>query len=219
MHTRTTRTQTNERFAPFYSGSGYGGEAVSYVDALLGAGAARPQDVWVTHAGDGVAPAAVAGMDPGLRALLERQEYAALARGALPAAELARPAVAVCHAFPDCWARRPRAGGSGGGGEGGRGSNGDNGDSGGDDDDDDDDGGAMQAPGCPCPPPAARGAVAYVVGRTMFETAGLPRRLAARCNAMDEVWVPTAFNAATFAAAGVDPAKLRVVEEGACARA
>ena len=30
-----------------------------------------------------------------------------------------------------------------------------------------------------------------------------------------QVWVPTEFNRRTFIAAGVDPAKLRVVEEGA----
>lgn len=33
--------------------------------------------------------------------------------------------------------------------------------------------------------------VAYRVGRTMFETSGLPRHLVDHCNAMDEVWLPT----------------------------
>ena len=61
------------RFAPFFSGSGYGSEALSYVDAMLARGRFRAEDVWVTHAGDAVAPAAVRAMEPGGRALLERQ--------------------------------------------------------------------------------------------------------------------------------------------------
>jgi len=31
------------------------------------------------------------------------QEYNSLAKGRLPKAELDRPAIAVCHSFPDCW--------------------------------------------------------------------------------------------------------------------
>jgi hypothetical protein len=34
----------------------------------------------------------------------------------------------------------------------------------------------------------------YTVGRTMFETDRLTGEHAARCNTMDEVWVPTAFH-------------------------
>jgi glycosyltransferase involved in cell wall biosynthesis len=49
------------------------------------------------------------------------------------------------------------------------------------------------------------------IGRTMFETDGLPPEWVARCNALDEIWVPTDFNLQTFAAAGVDPKKLRKV--------
>ena len=47
-----------------------------------------------------------------------------------------------------------------------------------------------------CPPHNAgiqRGDM-YTVGRTMFETDRLTGEHAARCNAMDEVWVPTAFH-------------------------
>ena len=33
----------------------------------------------------------------------QAQEYNALARGKLPQHELDRPAVAICHSFPDCW--------------------------------------------------------------------------------------------------------------------
>ncbi|MCG3210039.1 MAG: D-inositol-3-phosphate glycosyltransferase [Anaerolineae bacterium] len=52
------------------------------------------------------------------------------------------------------------------------------------------------------------------VGLTMFETDRLPAGWAKACNGMDEVWVPTTFNRDTFARAGVDPAKLRVVPFG-----
>ena len=44
---------------------------------------------------------------------------------------------------------------------------------------------------------------AYNIGRTMFETDGLPPGWAARCNAMDEIWVPATFNLETFRNAGV----------------
>jgi glycosyltransferase involved in cell wall biosynthesis len=43
---------------------------------------------------------------------------------------------------------------------------------------------------------------AAVVGRTMFETDGLPAGWVARLNCLDEVWVPSAFNAETFRQAG-----------------
>lgn len=49
------------------------------------------------------------------------------------------------------------------------------------------------------------------VGRTMFETDGLPEEWIPRCNAMDAIWVPSAFNRETFARAGVLPEKLRIV--------
>lgn len=51
------------------------------------------------------------------------------------------------------------------------------------------------------------------VGRTTFETDGLPPDWVARCNAMDEIWVPCAFNRETFAKAGVNRPIL-VVPEG-----
>ncbi len=49
------------------------------------------------------------------------------------------------------------------------------------------------------------------VGRTMFETDRLPTGWADACNRMDAVWVPSAFNVATFTQAGVQADKLRVV--------
>jgi glycosyltransferase involved in cell wall biosynthesis len=52
------------------------------------------------------------------------------------------------------------------------------------------------------------------IGRTMFETDRIPDGWAERCNALDEVWVPSEFNRQTFTAAGVDPGRLRVVHAG-----
>lgn len=51
------------------------------------------------------------------------------------------------------------------------------------------------------------------VGRTTFETDGLPADWVARCNTMDEIWVPCRFNKETFSKAGVTKPIL-VVGEG-----
>lgn len=50
----------------------------------------------------------------------------------------------------------------------------------------------------------------YMIGRTMFETDGLLPAHVERCNAMDEIWVPSAFNEHTFKAAGVRARIVRV---------
>eukprot|EP00041_Stephanoeca_diplocostata_P020147 m.444507 g.444507 ORF g.444507 m.444507 type:complete len:313 (+) comp21489_c0_seq26:1200-2138(+) len=47
----------------------------------------------------------------------------------------------------------------------------------------------------------------------MFETDTIPSEWVNRCNAMDEIWVPTEFHRQTFAAAGVLPTKLVVIPE------
>lgn len=52
------------------------------------------------------------------------------------------------------------------------------------------------------------------IGRTTFETDGLPPGWRERCNAMDEVWVPSRFNREMFARAGVEEKRLRVMPEG-----
>jgi GT2 family glycosyltransferase/glycosyltransferase involved in cell wall biosynthesis len=49
------------------------------------------------------------------------------------------------------------------------------------------------------------------VGATCFEAEGLPPGWAEACRAAVEVWVPSAFNRRTFAAAGVDPERLHAV--------
>jgi glycosyltransferase involved in cell wall biosynthesis/tetratricopeptide (TPR) repeat protein len=51
------------------------------------------------------------------------------------------------------------------------------------------------------------------VGRTMFETTGVPAEWVERCNLMDEVWVPSEHNLRTFADAGVAASKLHKVPE------
>ncbi|MEX2211573.1 MAG: glycosyltransferase [Gaiellaceae bacterium] len=52
------------------------------------------------------------------------------------------------------------------------------------------------------------------IGRTMWETDRLPPNWVVRCNELDDVWVPSAFNVATFAHAGVASERLHVVPEG-----
>jgi len=52
------------------------------------------------------------------------------------------------------------------------------------------------------------------VGRTMFETDRIPHDWVDRCNAMDEVWVPSRFNLQTFANSGVRESKLRLMQQG-----
>jgi GT2 family glycosyltransferase/Flp pilus assembly protein TadD/glycogen synthase/SAM-dependent methyltransferase len=53
----------------------------------------------------------------------------------------------------------------------------------------------------------------YHIGRTTFETDGLPADWVQKCNLMDEIWVPSEFNRKTFKAAGVT-SKLFKVPEG-----
>jgi glycosyltransferase involved in cell wall biosynthesis len=48
-------------------------------------------------------------------------------------------------------------------------------------------------------------------GRTHFDTDRIPEAWVARCNSMEEVWVPSEFNVETFSASGVDVERLRVV--------
>mmetsp|Transcript_27542 Transcript_27542/g.60154 ORF Transcript_27542/g.60154 Transcript_27542/m.60154 type:complete len:473 (-) Transcript_27542:185-1603(-) len=52
-----------------------------------------------------------------------------------------------------------------------------------------------------------------VIGRTTFETDRLSPVHVERCNKMDEVWVPTEFNRATFIQSGVEPSKIFKVPE------
>ncbi len=49
------------------------------------------------------------------------------------------------------------------------------------------------------------------IGRTMFETDRISEAWVSRCNRMDEVWVPSAFNLESFASSGVCRHKLHVV--------
>src|ERR1700674_947260 len=43
----------------------------------------------------------------------------------------------------------------------------------------------------------------FTIGRTTFETDRIPDGWRERCNALDEIWVPSHFNLETFARAGV----------------
>jgi len=63
-----------------------------------------------------------------------------------------------------------------------------------------------------CPPPHGP-RPALRVGRTMFETDRIPSGWELRLNKMDEVWVPSQWAVDTFAAGGVDIAKLVRIPE------
>ncbi|HHY32194.1 MAG TPA: glycosyltransferase [Firmicutes bacterium] len=54
----------------------------------------------------------------------------------------------------------------------------------------------------------------YSIGLTMLETDRIPQDWVARCNLMDEVWVPSTFNRETFISSGVEEAKVRVMPLG-----
>lgn len=54
-------------------------------------------------------------------------------------------------------------------------------------------------------------AAAASVGRTVFPTDRIPEEWVARCNEMDEIWVPSHFNLETFSRSGVEERKLRVI--------
>jgi len=53
--------------------------------------------------------------------------------------------------------------------------------------------------------------VNYHIGRTMFEADRLPMDWVRACNQMDELWVPSRFNAEVFANSGVERDKLVVI--------
>jgi len=64
------------------------------------------------------------------------------------------------------------------------------------------------------PPLFDRGHGRPAIGLTMLEVDGIPPAWAHSCNQMDEIWVPSRFNAATFRQSGVDTGKIRVMPLG-----
>jgi glycosyltransferase involved in cell wall biosynthesis len=54
----------------------------------------------------------------------------------------------------------------------------------------------------------------HLIGRTTFETDRIPDGWLERCNAFDEIWVPSHFNFETFAAAGIPRHRLHILQEG-----
>ncbi|CAK0788600.1 unnamed protein product [Prorocentrum cordatum] len=61
----------------------------------------------------------------------------------------------------------------------------------------------------PCPPLNTR----FSIGRAMYETDRLPEAWVPRINAMDAVWVPSAFAVEQFASSGVERRKIVVIPE------
>ena len=53
----------------------------------------------------------------------------------------------------------------------------------------------------------------YQIGRYMNEVSGLHARVVQQCNALDEIWVPSAHHIEVFAQAGVERSKLVVIPE------
>ncbi len=64
------------------------------------------------------------------------------------------------------------------------------------------------------PPLFCRVSTLPAVGLTMLEVDGLPASWVDCCNRMDEVWVPSSFNAETFCRSGVIADKIRVMPLG-----
>ncbi|KAJ9508024.1 hypothetical protein QJQ45_021361 [Haematococcus lacustris] len=216
----------------FFSRSGYGTEAVSYVASLLLEGLVRPADLWISQSGDYRHAVVQDSMEPALRRMLQGQELQELDQR-LSEGERRRPVISVCHSFPDCW-RTPQDDdtrwGPGGGKDGGQGGGPREGGQ------DGDQGLSLtlrkvlkavgsfvkhqllrhpwQDHGCPCPSHHIKEQVVYRVGRTMFETEHLPGPLAAYTQHVDEIWVPSEFNRQGFAASGVPLAKLFLLPEG-----
>jgi len=60
-----------------------------------------------------------------------------------------------------------------------------------------------------CPRPGTL----FSIGRTMFETDRLPEGWEARCNKMDQIWVPTQFQKEIFIKEGIKSSKLVVIGE------
>lgn len=53
----------------------------------------------------------------------------------------------------------------------------------------------------------------YRVGRTMFETDGIPKMWKTHLNYVNEIWIPSQFNFETFSRSGVDPSRLHIVPQ------
>lgn len=173
-------------FAPFWARSGYGTEAINYIVPLLTTGRARPDDVWIAHAGDKFDSNYDSSMDPALRKILHDQElrHSTVRSNPSSKGQLHRPPIIVCHIFPTHYLKP------------------------------NDDRPYDDNQGFPCPPPDMAAELAYRVAFTTFETDSLPWEVAEMCNSMDEVWVPTEFHRASFAMGGVLPEKLRVIRQG-----
>ncbi|HUX65988.1 MAG TPA: glycosyltransferase [Terriglobales bacterium] len=67
---------------------------------------------------------------------------------------------------------------------------------------------------CPAPDFETQLPARIRIGRSAFETDSLPSGWAERCNALDQIWVPSRFNHDSFLQGGVDEHRLRVMPEG-----
>ncbi|XP_024518117.1 uncharacterized protein LOC112341740 [Selaginella moellendorffii] len=144
--------------APFFSPSGYGSEALSYVQSLRGGEISK---IKIVQHGDLEDYQYWNGLPRETKKLLLRMNGEEIQL---------RESIVICHSEPGAWF-------------------------------------PPLFSTVPCPPGDYREPL-YVIGRTMFETDRLSLEHVKRCNAMDEVWVPSQFNVETFASSGVLRSKL-----------
>ncbi|KAF5837489.1 hypothetical protein DUNSADRAFT_4293 [Dunaliella salina] len=229
--------------APFWSQSGYGAEAVSYITALLRNNLVSKDDLYIMQSGDAVHSGVVSQMDPEIRNLLEGQEYKAMMKK-LPPDLANRSVIVVCHTFPTCWHQPEEKTGNTGSTVSTASKDAKPGQhrallSQPADEQaayqDPSTQGAMTSvksvqrvlstqssrnpaaedpPSCPCPSATIKNKIVHTVGRSMFETESLPGKLASFAMAMDEVLVPSRFNVDSFAASGVNVSKLSTLAQG-----
>eukprot|EP00798_Chlamydomonas_sp_ICE-L_P005101 gene5101-34901_t len=168
--------------APVRSGSGYGSEARDFILGALEGGILRPEDVWVSQSGDGYSDDLESKLQPHVWDFIVKQDWENIQK-VLTEEELKRPAIVVCHSFPDDWRRKGELNYP------------------------------TNIPGVPCPLAEMKNRYTYQIGRTMFETALLPKHLVSHANEFDEVWVPSEFSRQSFIDSGVNAEKLRILPQ------
>ncbi|MEW5309071.1 MAG: hypothetical protein WDW38_000982 [Sanguina aurantia] len=92
--------------APFHSVSGYGQEALSYTKSLLDLRLIRPEDLWLTHSGDGASAALMQSFDADTKDFLSYQDWermGQIGRTMFETDKLPPALVAHCLEFDEIW--------------------------------------------------------------------------------------------------------------------
>ncbi|KAI8468679.1 MAG: hypothetical protein J3K34DRAFT_477473 [Monoraphidium minutum] len=172
-------------FGPIWSGSGYGAEANNFLLSLIRSGLMPRDLIWASDHGGTTMQEYIDGMQPADRADIQRAE--ALARARSHRGARLRAPRSPPAPIVVCHSMPYFWAAPAAEWEG----------------------------GAACPPDKDRHPWSYAIARTMYETDRVPQDFADRVNLMDEVWVPSEWQAAAFSASGVDARKIRVVPEGA----